>query len=101
MDERVDAWGENQKAARRNVPRKRARIQRAFRRAVNAELQRGEDADPTSVRRETFKTWVGPTRSEHLKRQAARRETLQLNPRRTKAAQARRRKRLNEFDGQD
>ena len=91
LEERVDAWGENQKAARRNLPRKRARIQRAYRRAVAVELANGEEADAGAIRRKPFLKWAGPIRRVHLERQAARRGALQEHPRRTGEARRRRR----------
>ena len=90
MDERVDSWGESQKAARKNLPKKRARPHRAYRRAVNVELQLGEDAEATAIRRKSFDKWAGPTRANHLERQAARREALEADPRRSDAARERR-----------
>lgn len=90
MDERVDAWGESQKAARKNLPKRRARTHRAYRRAVNVELQLGEDADATAIRRKSFDKWAGPARANHLERQAARREALEADPRRSDAARERR-----------
>lgn len=102
MDERVDAWGESQKAARKNLTKKRARTHRAYRRAVNAHLQLGENADPTAIRRKPFAKWVGPTRASHLERQAAWREAVAANPRRSKQARvrraARRRKRSTDVE---
>lgn len=92
LDERVDVWGENQKAGRKNAPRKKARIQRAYRRAVTIELANGEDADTGAVRRTWFATWTGPTRRDHLAQQAERRRKLGEEPRRS--AQARQRRAL-------
>ncbi len=93
MEERVDAWGESQKAARKNLPLKRARIQRAYRRAVSVELANGEGADTAAIRRKTFRKWAGPRRRNHLEKQAARLEELQTNPRRSDEALERRRQR--------
>jgi hypothetical protein len=89
-EERVDAWGESQKAARKNLPKKRARSHRAYRHAVKTELAKTEDAEPEAIRRKPFKKWVGPTRGTHLERQEDRREKLQVEPRRSEAARARR-----------
>jgi len=91
MAERVDAWGENQKAARRNLPLKRARLQRAYRRAAQVELSRGQDADPGPIRRRLLGKWAGHTRQVHLEQQGGRRERLQNEPRRSAEARARRR----------
>ena len=91
MDERVDAWGESQKAARKNIPLKRARTQRAYRRAVAVELVKGDEADPAAIRRKTFYKWAGPTRREHLERQANRRSRFEEAPRRSEGARQRRR----------
>jgi hypothetical protein len=92
-DERIDSGGENQKAARRNLPLKRARIQRAYRHAVKAELSLGEDAEPGAVRRKEFRKWKGPIRRDHLDRQLARRHELQVDPRRSEEARGRRKSR--------
>jgi hypothetical protein len=91
MEERVDVWGESQKAARKSIPLKRARIQRAYRRAVAVELVHGDEADPAAIRRKTFYKWAGPTRRQRLERQAGRRAKLQDAPRRSEAARERRR----------
>lgn len=93
MDERVDAGGENQKAARRNLPLKRARIQRAYRHAVQAELRLGEDAEPGALRRKPFCKWGAQTRRFHLDQQRARRQELQVDPRRSEEARRRRKSR--------
>jgi hypothetical protein len=49
------------------VPKKRARVQRSYRREVAVELLQGEDADPESIRRKQFWRWSGPARAEHLR----------------------------------
>lgn len=90
LDERVDAWGESQKAARKNLPKKRARTHRGYRRAVKVELQWGADADPKAIRRKPFEKWAGPNRAAHLARQKARRDSLENIPRRSEEARARR-----------
>jgi len=43
------------KAARKNLPRKEARIQRAYRQAVTIEFPKGDGADAGAVRRATFR----------------------------------------------
>lgn len=103
MDERVDSWGESQKAARKNLPKKRAKTHRAFRRAVKAQLQRGEDADPSRVRRKPFMKWVGPKRSVQIAAQTARRDALESNPRKSESARTRRgmRRRKRSSDAED
>lgn len=90
LDERVDAWGENQKAARRNLPKKRARTHRGYRRAVKVELQLGDDAEPQAIRRKPFDKWAGPTRADHLAHKEARRAALEDSPRRDEEARIRR-----------
>ena len=91
MGERVDAWGESQKAARKNIPKKRARTQRAYRHAVKAELQaNGEQAEPQAIRRKPFRKWSGPTRATQLERQAGRQAKLRQTLRRSEEARLRR-----------
>jgi hypothetical protein len=83
--------GENQKAARKNVPKKRARTHRAHRHAVKTMLRtEGQDADPGTVRRKPFHTWPGATRAVHLERQERRRDEQRAAPRRSEEARRRR-----------
>lgn len=88
--DRVDVWGENQKAARKNLPLKRARIERAFRRRVTQELAGGETAEPEKIRRKLWRKWTGPTLGEHIESQRERRADLRDQPRKSEDARRRR-----------
>ena len=63
---RVDMFGENQKSSRKNIPRRRAKLERAYRRRVHLALTRQEDADSADIRREPMWKWPGPTLAEAL-----------------------------------
>ena len=67
LTRRVDMFGENQKSSRKNIPRHRAALERAYRHAVKTEIARGgEAADPAGIRRTRWKKWVTPTLAEAL-----------------------------------
>ncbi|RRD48702.1 hypothetical protein [Arachnia propionica] len=87
---RVDSWGENQKSSRRNIPLKRRRLEKAYRHRVAAELRRGEDGEPGSIRREPMGKWPGETLADAIDRKLERRSRDADAPRRSTAARARR-----------
>jgi len=88
--DRVDSWGESQKAARKNLPLIRARIERAFRRRVKQELSRGDAAQPEKIRRKRWRKWPGPTLATQVEKQLGRRARLEREPRKSEEARLRR-----------
>ena len=90
MNERLDSWGESQKAARKNLPKMRARTHRSYRHQVKTELLRGDNAEPAAIRRKLFRKWVGPTRETHVEQAQERRANIELEPRKSEDARARR-----------
>ena len=89
--DRVDQWGENQKAARRNIPKKKALLSRAHRKAVSQGLATATDPDEIAVRRKSLRKWSGPTLGVALQGRCARREATEAMPRKSPEARQRRR----------
>jgi len=91
LTSRVDMFGENQKAARRKIPLRKAQTERSYRRGVALELARGEDADTARIRRKAFwRKWPGPTLAEAIEHKLATRQVLAAEPRRSDAVRERR-----------
>ena len=93
MEERVDAAGNNDKSSRKNIPRAKARIQRAYRRAVREDLGNGVGAEPGAIRREKWGKWGSQTRAEHIESALSRRALVQSEPCNAPEARARRKAR--------
>jgi hypothetical protein len=80
--DRRNVYGENDKASRKNLPRKKARLNRAFRHEVHAALHvdgtpvetlntDAVDVDATSVRRKKFKKQPDVPLLQYIERQRA------------------------------
>lgn len=98
--DRVDQWGESQKAARKKLPKKKALISRAYRKAVSQSLRTAADPDEVAVRRKEFRKWKGPTLGEAIRENTDRRERLQKSPRKSEAARRRRKERRSRAKGE-
>lgn len=80
------------KTFRRNWPKKKARLERAYRHAWARALSVDENPDELALRREPHGKWAGPRLGEHIAHAIARRERLRAEPRKSEAARARRRR---------
>jgi hypothetical protein len=88
--DRLDAFDENQKSSRKNIPLHRARLQRAHRRAVAQRLLTGDELGAADLRRKRWSTWPGPTLGDGVDGALQRRAKLQETPRRSAEVRARR-----------
>lgn len=91
----VDAWGENQKAFRKTWPKKKARLQRSYRREWRESLrsQDSDAIDDRAIRRTPHMKWTGPRLGEWVQNREERAERLRQDPRKSTEARERRRQR--------
>jgi hypothetical protein len=92
----ADAGFKGQRSSRRGWAKKKARLERAYRKAWKRSLQAAagsDDEDSISVRREPHRKSALPRLREKIQNRQWRRARLQAEPRKLEEARARRRRR--------